>query len=171
MSSRTTRSQTRRNLAVLEAASSEPPLEVASQPPAKRAKTTKDSKKVIPAKNSRKKGRLSVLPSLPLDVLFEVCHSSIAIDAVLITAIQIFAHLGPADLLHLSRTTRAFRNVLLSRQYLFLWRTVCDAVDEFERFPCPDDVSLPVWVNLAYGGPWCDVRPETKRSVLELMHS
>lgn len=48
--------------------------EADAQPPStKRARTQKGKK--LAAHSSRKRGRLSVLPSLPLDVLFEVNHS------------------------------------------------------------------------------------------------
>ncbi|VDB85133.1 unnamed protein product [Peniophora sp. CBMAI 1063] len=139
MPSRVTRSQARKGVGDPTGTNEPPPPEGTSKRPTKRTKTSKHPKKVVPAQRSRKKGRLSVLPTLPLDVLFEI-----------------FTHLGPADLLHLSRTTKAFRAVLLSRQSAFLWNTVCDGVNEMERFPCPEGVSLPVWANLAYGGPWCD---------------
>jgi hypothetical protein len=70
---------------------------------------------------------------------------------------QIFAHLGPADLLHLCRTNKAFRRVLLSRSSAFVWREVLDAVKPDEYPPCPEDMSPPAWVGLVWGGPWCAV--------------
>ncbi|KAI0029158.1 hypothetical protein K488DRAFT_12223, partial [Vararia minispora EC-137] len=78
----------------------------------------------------RKKGSLSVLPTLPLDILFEI-----------------FMRLGPADLLHLARTNKAFRNVLMSRQSAFVWKAVLDAVGD-KYPPRPPEMSEPVWVNL-----------------------
>ncbi|VDB85140.1 unnamed protein product [Peniophora sp. CBMAI 1063] len=118
---------------------------------AKRRKTQKEP--AIRAVNSkgRTAGRLSALPTLPLDVLYEI-----------------FGHLEPVDLLNLSRTTKAFRTVLLSSQSQFLWRSVLDAFEaanEF-HFPCPEDVSIPLWVNLVYGGEHCDTCGAKARKML-----
>ncbi|KAI0036504.1 hypothetical protein K488DRAFT_82124 [Vararia minispora EC-137] len=86
----------------------------------------------------RLKGRLSALPSLPLDILYEI-----------------FTRVGPAELLNLSRTNKAFRKLLLSRQSSFVWKDVLDAVDENYYPPRPEDMSELAWVNLVWGGPWC----------------
>ena len=128
-------------------------------PPAKQRRTQKTKKSTTQA--GRKKGRLSVLPTLPLDVLFEVILLVVDIMRWFGRSrlIQIFGHLGPADLLHLARTTKLFRNVLMSRQSAFLWKEVYDAVDERDNFACPEDMSLPKWINLVHGGPFCDVEP------------
>ena len=70
MPRRLTRSQTKAANAdgtVSSGVSAEPEAEPR---PAKRAKTKEANKPTV--KHSRKKGRLSVLPTLPLDVLFEV---------------------------------------------------------------------------------------------------
>ncbi|KZV75620.1 hypothetical protein PENSPDRAFT_748283 [Peniophora sp. CONT] len=115
--------------------------ESAGTPPAKRRKTKKEATSGAVNMKARKAGRLSALPSLPLDVLYEI-----------------FGHLEPLDLLNLARTTKSFRGVLLSRQSTFLWKSVLDAFEDANdlHFPCPEDVSIPVWVNLVQGGPYCD---------------
>ncbi|VDB95758.1 unnamed protein product [Peniophora sp. CBMAI 1063] len=86
----------------------------------------------------KRKGRLSVLPTLPLDILYEI-----------------FAHLSPGDLLHLARTTKSFRNILMTRKAAFIWREVLDASVENGDPPRPADVSEPQWAALVYGRPWC----------------
>ncbi|VDB85131.1 unnamed protein product [Peniophora sp. CBMAI 1063] len=139
MSGRATRSRTKASSVggapSVISANTEPDMQ---PPPAKRLKAQRAKK---PAQTTRKKGRLSVLPTLPLDVLYEI-----------------FGHLGPTDLLHLARTTKSFRTVLMSRQSAFLWKEVHEAVDEIDKFPCPEEMSLLKWINLVYGGPYCDER-------------
>ncbi|KZV73184.1 hypothetical protein PENSPDRAFT_733025 [Peniophora sp. CONT] len=118
------------------------PEKKASKKPAKRAKTKKTDDAALtkaPSKRLRKQGRLSVLPTLPMDVLYEI-----------------FAHIGPADLLHLARTTKSFRGILISRQSAFLWRSVLDAGSDEARYPPrPEDMSEPAWTNLLFGGGKC----------------
>lgn len=64
-----------------------------------------------PVKRVASKGKLALLLSLPLDVLFEVespfYRSMSNIDA----SPQIFGHLAPLDVITLARTTRSFRRV------------------------------------------------------------
>ncbi|KAJ7589026.1 hypothetical protein C8J56DRAFT_1163994 [Mycena floridula] len=79
----------------------------------------------------RRKGKLSLLPSLPLDILFEV-----------------FSHLLPMDVLNLARTTKELRRVLMRRSALSIWKAALAEVPELPE--CPADMSLPGWVNLAF---------------------
>ncbi|KZV73677.1 hypothetical protein PENSPDRAFT_269058 [Peniophora sp. CONT] len=93
-----------------------------------------------PAREKRKKS-LSLLPTLPLDVLYEI-----------------FAHLDPRDLLRLARTTKSFRRVLMARSSGFVWREVLDAavsVKEDCYPPRPDDMPEPEWTALVFDKPWC----------------
>lgn len=73
-------------------------------------------------------------------------------------ALQIFAHLGPGDLISLARTSKAFRSVLLARQSTFLWREVLDASVEEGYPPRPEDMTEPAWAGFFYGGSFCSVR-------------
>ncbi|VDB91858.1 unnamed protein product [Peniophora sp. CBMAI 1063] len=91
-----------------------------------------------PPKRNKRKGRLSALPTLPLDVLYEI-----------------FAHLGPGDLLHLARTTKAFRSLLLTRRSLSLWKEVLDVSAANGDPVKPDDMSEIAWTALIFGKPWC----------------
>ncbi|EAU80551.1 hypothetical protein CC1G_09948 [Coprinopsis cinerea okayama7 len=82
-------------------------------------------------KTRRKAGKLAGLVSLPLDVLYEV-----------------FSHLSPHDLLHLSRTTKSIRRTILSKNAISLWKDVFAQQDDLP--PCPDDMSLPAWASLVF---------------------
>ncbi|KZV62456.1 hypothetical protein PENSPDRAFT_617888 [Peniophora sp. CONT] len=106
-------------------------------PPKKRVKK---SKALSESSRQRRKGRLSILPTLPLDVLYEI-----------------FGHLQPADLLNLCRTNKAVRGLLLSNQCAFMWREVLDAAAAaIEGYPTrPSDMSEPSFTLLMHGGPWC----------------
>ncbi|KZV71196.1 hypothetical protein PENSPDRAFT_751909 [Peniophora sp. CONT] len=108
-------------------------------PSSKRQKTNKENGTVSTEKSSKKRaGRLSVLPSLPLDILFEI-----------------FGHLLPGDLIQLTRTNKSFRSVLLSRQSISVWRQVLQYTVEDGHPPCPEGMSEPAWAALVWGGPWC----------------
>ncbi|KAI0036950.1 hypothetical protein K488DRAFT_81691 [Vararia minispora EC-137] len=91
----------------------------------------------------RKQGRLSLLPAMPMDVLFEI-----------------LSHLPPADLLSLARTTKPLRALLLDRTRSALWRR------SYTHIPgCPSAprwTSEPAWAALLFGGNYChmcDARP------------
>ncbi|KZT09619.1 uncharacterized protein LAESUDRAFT_646055 [Laetiporus sulphureus 93-53] len=81
-------------------------------------------------------GRLEIrvldkLPEMPLDILLEI-----------------FSHLRPLDLLHLARTTKALRTMLMSRSSISLWKGARELVG---RLPdCPSDLSEPQYANLLF---------------------
>ncbi|KAF8171113.1 hypothetical protein BJ912DRAFT_1066319 [Pholiota molesta] len=85
------------------------------------------------ARVARRTGRakLGLLPSVPLDVLFEI-----------------FSHLAPLDLLRLSRTTKELRRLLLNRSSTFVWKAALSTVEGLPA--CPEDMSLPCWTNLIF---------------------
>ncbi|KAI0045649.1 hypothetical protein FA95DRAFT_1680317 [Auriscalpium vulgare] len=85
----------------------------------------------------RLRGRLSALPTMPLDILFEI-----------------FSYLPPGDLVQLARVTKPFRQVLLSRsQSALLWTQSYELVPDVP--PCPEDMSEPAWAHLLFGGSYC----------------
>ncbi|VDC05517.1 unnamed protein product [Peniophora sp. CBMAI 1063] len=126
----------------------------ASKSPTKRTRKAKQSDGTsasqAPVKRRGRQGRLSVLPTLPMDLLYEI-----------------FAQLGPADLLSLARTTKSFRSILMSRQAAFIWRSVLDAASEDGCHPPrPDDMDEPAWANLVFGGGKCGLcEAKTPREV------
>ncbi|EPQ54501.1 hypothetical protein GLOTRDRAFT_139079 [Gloeophyllum trabeum ATCC 11539] len=79
----------------------------------------------------RASGKLARLPSLPLDILFEI-----------------FGHLPPLDVLHLARTTKALRRILMHRSSVGIWRAALRTVEGLPD--CPSDMSEPAYVNLVF---------------------
>lgn len=103
-----------------------------NQPLTKRQKT--DMYAPDKPKTSRKsrRGKLRDLPEMPLDILYEI-----------------FGHLFPLDVLRLSRTTKASRDLLMRRSALFIWHSA------FSNLPvtppsCPEDLNLPRWTSLLF---------------------
>ncbi|KZV61544.1 hypothetical protein PENSPDRAFT_643255 [Peniophora sp. CONT] len=112
--------------------------------PKKRAKTDQVAKPTAkkPATTTtrtKKRGRLNALPEMPLDILEEI-----------------FSLLDPGDLIRIARTTKAFRRLLLAgNQFSNLWRA---SWSRMEGYPtCPEDFSLLKWLQLLFGGPYCQV--------------
>jgi hypothetical protein len=65
-----------------------------------------------------------------------------------LTPAQIFGHLDPLDVLHLTRTTKALRDILMRRSALSVWK---HALSNVEGLPdCPRDLTEPQWVNLVF---------------------
>lgn len=118
----------------------------------------------------KQEGRLSILPTLPLDVLYEVRYGVYIIFQLsylhLRLVEQIFAHLDPGDLVSLARTTKSFRKVLLSRQAALIWRSALEATAEDGFPPRPHGMSEPAWAGFFFGGPHCSVR---SRQLLRFM--
>ncbi|RDB19004.1 hypothetical protein Hypma_014301 [Hypsizygus marmoreus] len=82
-----------------------------------------------------KRGILAQLTEMPLDVLFEI-----------------FGHLNPDDLLHLTRASKALRYTLLKRSSVSIWK---DARSHIEGLPeCPIDLSEPLYASLLFD-PYC----------------
>ncbi|KAI4293965.1 hypothetical protein K525DRAFT_274728 [Schizophyllum commune Loenen D] len=80
----------------------------------------------------RKKGKLAALPEMPLYVLYEI-----------------FSNMHRLDLLHVSRTTKMLRSVLMSRSSAWIWKESCArAIPALP--PVPADLDIPQFVRLAY---------------------
>ncbi|KDQ06976.1 hypothetical protein BOTBODRAFT_39212 [Botryobasidium botryosum FD-172 SS1] len=78
-------------------------------------------------------GRLAaVVTDMPMEILFEI-----------------MSHLYPLDLLNLSYTTKAFRNILFRRSAATIWRASLAQVPGLPE--CPDDLNEPQYANLAFG--------------------
>ncbi|KAJ6520179.1 hypothetical protein C8R45DRAFT_954166 [Mycena sanguinolenta] len=115
---------------------SQPSKKKLKREPSSRA-TAKDTDGAVskPSKYAKTKAKLSLLPSLPLDVLFEI-----------------IGHLPPIDILYLSRTTKDFRGILMHKSAISIWKA---SVSNNPGLPeCPKDMSLPAWVNIVYS-PHC----------------
>ncbi|RXW17697.1 hypothetical protein EST38_g8151 [Candolleomyces aberdarensis] len=90
-----------------------------------------------PVRNAEKAGAiLSYMGEMPLDVLLEFCDN------------QIFSHLEPADLIHLSRTTKALRSVMMNRSSRSIWTQALASIPGLP--PCPDDLIEAKYANLMF---------------------
>jgi len=128
-------------------------------PPAKRAKKGSGSAqaKQSSAKGSRQKKSLSMLPTMPLDVLFEVkksCISGCRPTLIVYRMHQVFSHLTPKDIINLSRTSRVFRDTLMMRNATSVWKA---ARERFGAPECPSNMNEPQWAVLLFGN-LCQVR-------------
>ncbi|KZT22642.1 hypothetical protein NEOLEDRAFT_635186 [Neolentinus lepideus HHB14362 ss-1] len=91
-----------------------------------------------PLKRSRKGrnvGKLTMLLAMPMDILFEI-----------------FAHLHPLDLLHVARTSKGLRRILLAPSSTSVWKDSLSADADLPE--CPLDLSYPGWAHLVYD-PFC----------------
>ncbi|KAF8872479.1 hypothetical protein CPB84DRAFT_1799498 [Gymnopilus junonius] len=103
-----------------------------SGPPLKRAKTSSTAKrKTVIKQSARGKKSLSLLPTMPLDVLFEV-----------------FGNLSPKDIFNLAKTNKLFRQTLLSPSATTVWMA---ARQRFEAPDPPDDMTEVAWAALLFG--------------------
>ncbi|KAI0312720.1 hypothetical protein OF83DRAFT_1086825 [Amylostereum chailletii] len=98
----------------------------------------------------RKKGKLSNLPEMPLDILFDI-----------------FGHLAPGDLVRLARTTKPFRKLLLSATYDSMWAEAFNFVKGAP--PVPKDTSPRKWAHLLYGGCYCSACGKSTTSKIMFM--
>jgi len=61
---------------------------------------------------------------------------------------QVFSHLSPKDIIHLSRTSRIFRNTLMMKISIFVWKAARERIGAPE---CPSNMSEPQWAVLLFG--------------------
>ncbi|KAF6746736.1 hypothetical protein DFP72DRAFT_1076071 [Ephemerocybe angulata] len=92
--------------------------------------TASGSKAKAAAKPRRRGKDLSLLPTMPLDILYEI-----------------LSQLTPKDLLNLSRTNKLFRSTMFGNQMLTVWRAARDAFDAPEP---PDGWSEQKWAGLLF---------------------
>ncbi|KAI0660265.1 hypothetical protein C8Q70DRAFT_913822, partial [Cubamyces menziesii] len=72
------------------------------------------------------------LMHLPMDIFYEVA-----------------SRLHPLDLLHVSRTSKHLRSIVMSRKCKFLWSESLSRIDGLP--PCPMGMSEPAYVALIFG--------------------
>jgi hypothetical protein len=109
-----------------------------------------------PVRSRARKGGLSLLPTMSLDVLFEVSFTPCLVYIQLnhYPSQQIFGFLKPLDLLSLARTSKAFRNLLMRKSNAFIWRASRSLIPNLPE--CPPDLSEPQYACLAFD-PHCHV--------------
>lgn len=61
---------------------------------------------------------------------------------------QILSHLLPGDLLHMARSTKIFRALLMQRSSATIWRAARGNVPGLPE--CPDEMSEPAYANLVF---------------------
>ncbi|KAG9221454.1 hypothetical protein CCMSSC00406_0010145 [Pleurotus cornucopiae] len=101
----------------------------------KRAKLEVEASSKKRVVSARRKKNLSLLPTVPFDVLMEV-----------------LARLRVADIIALSRTSKEFRGLLLSKRSISVWKAALAAEGCLE---CPADLSEPAYAVLLFGGTNC----------------
>lgn len=69
------------------------------------------------------------------------------LDAILKNSPQMAGHLDPLDLLHLSRTCRRIRDLLMSKRSAPIWRA---ARDNLSLPSCPTDLNEPQYAKLLF---------------------
>ncbi|KAJ7172194.1 hypothetical protein C8R46DRAFT_893686 [Mycena filopes] len=84
---------------------------------------------------SRGRGKLRMLPEMPLDILFEI-----------------FSHLEPPDVMRLSRTTKDLRNVLMRHSAISIWKSAFSNDPDLPGLP--EGMTEPQYANLAFS-PHC----------------
>ncbi|KAF9464633.1 hypothetical protein BDZ94DRAFT_1216309 [Collybia nuda] len=115
--------------------------------PTKRRKTQKkrqagaQKEHVTDKKPRGKRGSLKELVNMPLDILFEI-----------------FGSLNPVDILHLARTTKDLRAILMNRSSQWIWKRARANMKDFPD--CPSDLTEPQYAHLAFD-PLCHYCYET----------
>lgn len=74
-----------------------------------------------------------------------VCFSTMPLDNLY----QIFLHLLPIDLMHISRVNKNLRCVLSNASSLFVWKSTLEQIPEFPD--CPANMNILQLVNLIHG--------------------
>lgn len=114
---------------------------------ATKAKTSKGATSTAAAKPTRRRKDLSLLPTVPLDVLYEVRGNFPTTSTQLRPLPQILRQLGPKDLLSLARTNKLWRKTVVNPETVFLWRDARGAYDAPEP---PEGFTEEGWATLLF---------------------
>lgn len=125
----------------------------------KRVRTTKTTVKDKVAGKRQKRAKLSMLPEMPIDILYEVRESiSFSAFSLIRSGFQIFSLVHPKDLLHISWTAKVLNGFLTRKSSRHVWQASFDGTPERERPPpCPSELTEMAYANLVYGR-YCTVR-------------
>ncbi|THH03238.1 hypothetical protein EW145_g6415 [Phellinidium pouzarii] len=94
------------------------------------ATSSSESSAAPRARRRRVVGKLAMMMSMPIDVFFEIAH-----------------YIGPDDLLRLSRSSKALRDLLMSKASRMIWR----AAEKLVGLPeCPMDLSSPQYASFIF---------------------
>lgn len=97
----------------------------------RRLRTAKDSIKGKP-------GSLQGILQLPVELLFDILEL-----------------MHPMDLLHLSRTSKDLRKIVLNKRYKPVWEAAYENYQEL--YAPPESVPHPKWTAMMYDDARCDV--------------
>ncbi|KIP09288.1 hypothetical protein PHLGIDRAFT_126440 [Phlebiopsis gigantea 11061_1 CR5-6] len=100
-----------------------------SPEPAKKAKIAGRAR----GKGAGAKAKAFRLADVPVDVFCEIA-----------------THVLPIDLLHLARTSKAFRRVLMRRGARHVWQAAMKNETDIPVPPMPEDMAEPAWVHLLF---------------------
>ena len=128
-----------------------------NDPPNKKVKRAQTKSKTtnttsLPVSRVRRRGALQDLPKMPLDIIDEVCISfdSFITIATHYTFFQILTYMHLGDLLSLSRTTKAFRELVCNKDAGRFWDAAMKNSISDGLPPCPAWLSKPAYANLMY---------------------
>lgn len=104
-------------------------------------------------KSPRRKGGRGVRSVSLLTCRWTLClryvhRAQLCWSVVIESVLQIFTHLFPADLLNLARSTKAFRELLMKKSSITIWRAARGNVLDLPD--CPPDLSEPAYANLLF---------------------
>jgi len=118
----------------------------------KRARTAKTTAKGEQQKKRRKKAKLSMLPEMPVDILYEV-RKCLSIALFLMRGRpQIFSLVHPRDLVRISWTAKVFNEFLTSKSSRHVWDASFSTIPKSEQPPaCPSEMTEMAYANLLYG--------------------
>ena len=143
----------------------EPAPELDGTRGAKRARTAKMTAKGEQQGKRRKKAKLSMLPEMPVDILYEVrrCLLHCAIPDA--WSSQIFSLVHTRDLIRISWTAKVFNEFLASKSSRHVWQASFSTIPKNEQLPaCPSEMTELGYANLLYGQ-YCMVRVPVANSL------
>lgn len=111
------------------------------RPKKKRRNTRKTAAVAVtkkPKTTRKPRQNLQHFVRMPLDILFEI-----------------FEYLFPSDVLHLARTSKALRNVLMRRSAISIWKAAFSN-HPVPSPPCPENLTEPQWASLLFDS-YCSV--------------
>lgn len=105
---------------------------------------------VVPKKSRAAVGKLSRIANLPDDVLLEVSFFTVCLQNAIYQSsseLKIPKHLHPRDILNLARTSKYFRQLLMSKRSRSVWRAARTTIGLPD---CPCELSEPQYATLVF---------------------
>ena len=100
----------------------------------------------------RETARLSMLPDMPLDILYEVRKSLVYHHPLIRRGSQIFSLVHPRDLMWISWTSKILDEFLTTKSSRHVWQASFGTIPKNENPPpCPSAITEMAYANLLYG--------------------